>query len=204
MLEELLEDPTYDRVIAAVRRPIAQRHPKLVTVTVDFHRIVDFHRELAAHDVYCCLGTTLKSAGSKEAFRRVDFDYCVGLAHLARTVGSRAFVLVSSAGASKRSALFYSRVKGEVEEAVARLGLRRYFVVRPSILDGERIERRAGERVGLALAKAFAPMMVGRTAKYRPIEAGAVARAMVALTKSGRPSGIVESTDLARLAGARR
>lgn len=192
LLERLLEDGAYARVIAAVRRPLARRHPKLVSVTVDFHRIADFRRELVADDVYCCLGNTLARAGSKEAFRRVDYDYCVELARVARAAGSRSFVLVSAAGASPRSSIFLSRVKGELEDAIRRIGFRRYFVVRPALLEGE--------RVGRALARCFAPFMIGPTAKYRPIPPDAVARAMVTLGKSSWPSGVFESNELARIA----
>ena len=99
LVRRLLQTDAYERVIAAVRRPLGPQHPRLTSVVVDFRRLQDYCRELAADDVFCALGTTIKAAGSKEAFRRVDYDYCLAVARLSRNIGACAFVGVSSLGA---------------------------------------------------------------------------------------------------------
>jgi uncharacterized protein YbjT (DUF2867 family) len=190
LLEALLADPAYTAVRALARRPLRLAHPKLVVDVIDFERLADvaFPR---VDDVYCCLGTTIAAAGSREAFRRVDHDYPLAIARAALAARARAFLFVSAMGADPRSAVFYSRVKGELEQAVAALGYRCAIAFRPSLLAGERAESRFGERAALALLQ---PLRFLVPRKYRPIEAAAVARAMVEAAHRG-PSGftVVES-----------
>ena len=132
----------------------------------------------AADDVFCCLGTTIAKAGSRDAFRKVDFEYIVGLARNARKAGAKRFLVVSSLGANAHSAVFYSRVKGETEQALQAIGFRELHLFQPSLLLGNRHESRMGERIGIAATTFITPLMLGPMRKYRPIEAQAVARAM--------------------------
>ena len=201
LLQALLESDDYSRVIAAGRRPLVCSHPKLDAAVVEFRRIRDYARDLNAHDVYCTIGTTLKQAGSRAAFRRVDFDYCLGVARLARDMNARNFVGISSVGANPEARFFYTRVKGELEEAVAALGLRRYFFVRPSLLRGLRTRPRLSEQLSMAAARLARPLLLGRLARYRPIDVTDVARAMMALALGPTQlSGPVESDALMRIA----
>ncbi len=119
VLDLLLADPAYGEVIALVRRPLDVEHDKLTGLVVDFDRLDEMPDPPAADDVFCCLGSTMKKAGSKAAFRKVDHDYVVATARLGLAGGARRFLLVSAVGAGASSRNFYSRVKGEAEDSVA-------------------------------------------------------------------------------------
>ena len=186
LLQLLLADGAYARVVTLVRRELPARHPKLEQRVVDFGTLDAFSDIPRTDDVFCCLGTTIKTAGSRAAFRKVDHDYVVGLARLGVRAGARQFLLVSALGADPASRIFYSRVKGEVERAVRQLPGQPYRgvqIFRPSFLMGARAEVRLAERIGVPLARVLAPLMVGPLRRYRPIHAADVARAMVQIAE---------------------
>ncbi len=199
VLELLLAEPAYTRVTALVRRPLAVEHDvtpeggqrnQLEALIVDFDRLEELSEPPPADDVFCCLGSTMKKAGSKAAFRKVDHDYVVATARLGLAAGARRFLLVSAVGASASSMSFYSRVKGEAEDSVAELGYSELHVFQPSILIGERDEARPGERLGIAAARVLNGLMAGPLRRYRGIRAETVAAAMVAAAhRSGEGSG---------------
>ncbi len=146
----------------------------------------------------CCLGTTRAKAGSAEAFRRVDLDYVVAFAKAAHSAGASCFLLVTSIGSDPRSRLLYARTKGEAEEAVKELGFESTYLLRPSILDGDREEHRLGERVGLVFGRALGPLLGDAR---RPIHADVVARAVLACALEQAPGvHVVESDGLWRIA----
>jgi len=192
LLERLLASPRYARVTVWARRDPGKTHPKLKVEIVDFERLAQ--RRLEAGDVYCCLGTTIRQAGSQRAFRHVDFDYPVALAGVAARNGAKRFFVVSALGANKRSRVFYSRVKGEMEEAVRIAGVPKTYVFRPSLLSGPRKEGRLGEKVGLVVGKVLGPLL----GKYRPIHGDAVAAAMLRTAELDPPSAIFESAEMRR------
>ncbi len=185
-LQQLLQSNAYNQVIALVRKPLALSHAKLECVVVDFENLERHAMQTRTHDVFCCLGTTIKQAGSQAAFRKVDFEYPYRLAQLAAANGAEQFLLVSALGANARSSIFYNRVKGEVEAAIAALPFRAVHIMQPSLLLGERKETRRGERIGEAVFNATAPMWIGPLRKYRPIAAHTVARAMIHLALQRR------------------
>ncbi|MDA8107823.1 MAG: NAD(P)H-binding protein [Betaproteobacteria bacterium] len=199
LLERLLASDLYSHVDAWVRHELPREHPKLHVEVIDFERLAE--RRVAAEDVYCCLGTTIRQAGSKDAFRRVDFDYPLALARAAAHDGARRFFVVSALGADPRSALLYSRMKGEMEEAVRRAGVPKIYVFRPSLLDGPRREFRLGERLAQLAGNAVSPLLLGRLARYRPIHADAVAAAMLAAAERDLPAGTFECEQIRALAG---
>ncbi len=201
-LARLLDDPAYARVLALVRRPLPHPHRKLEQHIVEFDRLGAAGTEFpAADDVFCCLGTTIRQAGSRPAFRQVDFTYVVSLAGLALGRGAKQFLLVSSLGANANSPVFYSRVKGETEAAVTALPFEGRQIFRPSILAGERAEHRPGERAGIMVMRGLSFALLGPLRKYRPIGAGTVARAMVRVALAApRGVNIFESSEIERLA----
>jgi uncharacterized protein YbjT (DUF2867 family) len=200
-LKLLLRDETYGRVMALGRRLLPVRHDKLEQHEIDFKRLPDFVPFLLAQDVFCCLGTTIKKAGSQAAFREVDFSYTVELARLCAASGAEQFLLVSALGASAQSRLFYNRVKGETEAAVAELPYKGAHIFRPSLLLGQRQEFRLGERLAERASKLFSFLLKGTWAKYRPIEARAVAAAMLWTAKESEAGlHIYESEQIAALA----
>lgn len=175
-LELLARDSRFHNVVAPVRRPLAvsvtNMTPKIEVRLVDFERPDRFGSLQGIDTVICALGTTIKKAGSKAKFRKVDFEYCLTWAKLARKAGAERFVLVTSMGASPKSRIFYSRVKGEVEEALKGLRFPYLCIVRPSVLAGERAENRPGEKVALQIGFLLPK-------KYKPIHARIVAAAML-------------------------
>ncbi len=185
LLERLLADPLYAAVRALVRRPLGVTHDKLESAVVDFDALDDDPERLAADDVYCCLGTTIKKAGSQEAFRRVDHHYVEALARLAHGQGAERFLMVSSIGADARSGSFYMSVKGAAEDSVAALDYGEIHVFRPGLLAGNRQESRPGERLALAVVPWLKPLLAGPMKVYRAIPAATVAAAMLGAAKSG-------------------
>jgi uncharacterized protein YbjT (DUF2867 family) len=160
-------------VRALVRRPLITRgDSKVRECRVDFDRL-DAHPEYFRADAaFCALGTTIKAAGSQDAFRRVDFEYPLAIAKAARAAGASHFLLVSALGASARSKVFYGRVKGELEDAVMGLGFPAVTIARPSLLLGDREEHRPGEELGKKIGWLFPE-------RWRPVEAASVAAALV-------------------------
>ena len=175
VLQLLLADGAWTRVVTIGRRLIPQRHDRLEQRIVDFASLTDLPH---IDDLFCCLGTTIKQAGSQAAFRRVDHDYVVALAQAGLHTGATQFLLVSAIGADPAARVFYSRVKGETEADVRKLPYRAIQILRPSLLLGERAEFRLGERIAMMAAPLLSWLLVGRLRRYRPIQAAVVARAM--------------------------
>ncbi len=200
LLQLLLGDDAYGSVTVLARKPLAIQHPKLRACIINFDQL-DLSRDaIRGDDVFCCLGTTISIAGSQEAFRRVDFVYVVQTAALAFENGAKQCLTVSALGANVNSRIFYNRVKGEVEQAVAKLPFDAVHIFRPSFLLGERKESRPGEKIGIALMKSLSFMLVSSIRKYRAIHAQAVAKAMVAVAKQRRTGvNIYESDHIQQL-----
>ena len=192
---------TYDSVTSLVRKPTGREHPRLTERRIDFDRLDTVAIPRGAH-VYSALGSTIKKAGSETAFRRVDFDYPK---MLAAATGSGRFILVSSVGADKASGNFYLRVKGELEDVIAAMPLEAALFFRPSILIGDRAEKRTGEAAGAKVARALAFALLGPLRKYRAIPAGTVAEAMVSAANSDvRGVHRYHYDDILRLAALKR
>ncbi len=197
LLRLLLEDRDYERVTSLGRRELPLTHKKLAQRVVDFDRLAEVADVPRVHDVFCCLGTTIRKAGSQEAFRKVDYGYPLELARVAVRHRASQFLLVTALGANPGSRIFYNRVKGEVEEAVRRLQFDGIHIFRPSLLVGKRAESRPAERLTVALVPLVAWAFVGPLRAYRPIRADRVARAMVRVAKeAGRGVHVYESRDL--------
>ena len=179
LLTLLLASERYAKVIVIGRRPLPQVHPKLEQRIFELDDLDQHRLGLIADDVYCCLGTTMRQAGSKEAFYKVDYLYVVKLAALTAGNFAAQLLVVSAMGADANSRIYYNRVKGEMEQAVRQTPFRAIHFFRPSLLLGNRTEKRLGEQIGAVLLKALRPLMVGPLRKYQPVEAVTVARAML-------------------------
>lgn len=185
VLAQARADAGITRIVAPTRRPL--QDPDDVE-----NPVLPFTLPLPETDwwrveaVVCCLGTTLRQAGSKSAFYAVDHDLVLACARHAREAGARTFVLNSSLGADARSNNFYLRTKGEVEEGLEDMGFERLVRVRPSLIDTEREQSRPGERLGLIAGRLLRPVIPRR---YRPVKASAIAATLLANTRGAR--GIV-------------
>jgi uncharacterized protein YbjT (DUF2867 family) len=175
----LTADPLYSRGTLLTRRVLGLEGGKVREVIVEFGRPESFRPHLAVDDVFCCLGTTIKKAGSQEAFHQVDCDIPVAAGREARSSGASQFLIVTAVGADPKSRVFYNRVKGEAEAALRALDFPRGLkIFHPSLIVGERKERRPAERFAMALMQAARPLFAGNLARYRAIDAAQVARAM--------------------------
>ncbi len=185
-LRELLAAQRFRQVVILLRRRVAFEHPKLEQIVTEFRGNVGLP-SMAGGVFLCALGTTIKKAGSQEAFRRVDCEIPFALAREALLCGAHGVAVVSSVGADANSSNFYLKVKGEMEEGIRGLGYPSVDIFRPSFLMGDRQESRPGERAGIAAAKALQGVFVAGLSKYRPIEAADVARAMAKAAGEPKP-----------------
>ena len=193
VLQRLLDVSLYRSVTVWTRRPLAMHAAGLRTETFDFEDLAS--HKVEAEDVFCCIGTTMKHARTREVFRRIDHDYPVALAKAAARDGAKRLLVVSSLGADPRSRVFYNRVKGEMETDVAAAGVPTTIFFRPTLLRGHRDEFRLGERIGLAIGDLLGPLLD----KYRPIDADVVATAMIKAALKSLPSGVIESAQIPTL-----
>ena len=183
LVEQLLKDDAFERVTVFVRRPLAVENPKLTVHIIDFDHPEQWRQLLRGDVLFSCLGTTIKAAGSQDAQWKVDYTYQYEAAKAARENGVDAYALVSSIGADPKSRIFYTRMKGELEEAVKRLGFPACFILQPPSLVRKGSDR-FGEKAGVVALKAL--NAIGLMRAWKPMPTEEVAAAMVRLAKSGR------------------
>jgi uncharacterized protein YbjT (DUF2867 family) len=207
LLDLLTGAPEYDRVVAVARRPLEVEHAKLVEIVSSFDALDQLPRPLHGDDAFCCLGTTIRKAGSREAFRAVDHAAVLAFAWAAKRGGAKRFFLVSSMGADPESRFFYPRIKGETEQALQVMGFETLAIFRPSLLLGPRSEYRFGERLAAAGLALVQPLLLGGWRKFRAIHAATVARAMLRASFGRGAQGTLvfpsdDIADLGRAGGA--
>lgn len=183
LMYKLLESAFYQKVIVLARKEIPIKHPKIEQIILDFDQMPRYQEQLKGDDFFCCLGTTMKNAGSKEAFYKVDYTYCLELGKIASQNHAKSFNLVSVIGADTNSSIYYSIVKGKLEKALEELHFSQLNIFRPSILAGNRFEFRLGEKIGIGIAQVISPLLLGSLRKYKPIHAAQVANAMMHATQ---------------------
>ncbi|HMN50323.1 MAG TPA: NAD(P)H-binding protein [Ignavibacteriaceae bacterium] len=176
--KKLLDDARYHKVKVFVRRSLNYEHPKLEEHIVNFDEIETWKEKLTGDELYSALGTTIKKAGSKENQYKIDFTYQYETAEVASQNGVQKYLLVSSAGANSKSSNFYLRMKGTLDEKVEQLNFEMIRIFRPSILAGERSEKRMAESFGIKIA-GIVTKFIPALKKYRPIDAEIVAAAMI-------------------------
>jgi uncharacterized protein YbjT (DUF2867 family) len=194
LLGMLLSSPRYSRVIALSRRPLPVRSDRLTVINTDLETIHQHTGELRGDDVYCCLGTIMAKAGSKEKFYAVDYQYPLELAKITKANGAKQFLIVTALGANKTSAIFYNRVKAEIEASLKTIGFDALHIFRPSLLLGDRKESRRGERLATMFFKNFGFLI---PKKYKAIAGADVARAMLHYASLDRSGSFIHlSADL--------
>ncbi|MCA6074146.1 NAD(P)H-binding protein [Fulvivirga sedimenti] len=202
LVDLLTQQPGLKTLKLVNRREIEVSSPLIRQIIVDFDHLDDSKDLMSADLAFCCLGTTMKNAGSKEAFYRVDHDYILSFARKVHAAGVQRFFLISSMGADAGSSIYYNRVKGETERDIRTIGFREVRFLRPSLLLGDRNETRTGESIGKFIMTTFGFLLAGPLKKYRAIHGRTVARAMVHL--AGVPENgifIHESEQLQKLGG---
>lgn len=193
-LQLILKDSFYTQVEIWVRKSTGITHPKLIEKVIDFNAIETMENIDVQH-IFCCLGTTIKKAGSQENFYKADHDYVIAVAEIAARSGAKKFLYISSIGANSQSKNFYLRTKGKVEDDLKKKFKNGLVIFRPSMLMGKRSEFRFGELVGKGFMKIFGFLFIGKMKKYRGIEASTVAEAMICCAKSEAQGQIIYESD---------
>ncbi len=181
LLKDLLADISIDEVIAPSRKTLSINNPKLINENIDLGNISALENAMKddVTDVFCCLGTTMKVAGSKAAFEKVDYTYCLNLAIAASNVSQNInFYIVTAMGSDANSGIYYNQVKGNLENELCKLPFKSLNIFRPSLLMGNRKEVRVGEKIGIIFAHLINPLLVGPLKNYRGIDASKVAKFM--------------------------
>jgi uncharacterized protein YbjT (DUF2867 family) len=199
LLDILLKEDFYDEVLVLVRKELPVNHKKLVQLVIDFERLMEHATAISGHAVFCCLGSTKKKTPDLVEYRKIDLDYPLQLAQLAKQNGVKQYHLVSSLGANSKSSAFYTKTKGEVEEAVQKVGLKCLHIYEPSILTGDRNESRPMASFANILMPFIDMFLIGSLKKYRSIPAETVARAMFNQSLKNEEGIFVHSSDKIKL-----
>lgn len=200
LFDELIHLSDYQEIKIFVRQPVGISHPRVQEFTVDFSDIDSFSEEIKGDDLFICLGTTIKKAGSIKKMEEIDRDLPIKIAAMASTNGVKKIAVVSSLGANAGSKNYYLRIKGEMEQEILKLNFENIAIVRPSMLLGERKEKRAGEMIGKIVMKTFKPLLIGKMKKYRGIHSRDVAKAMIAILQKEPVKTVYESDELKLIA----
>lgn len=195
VVQLLLKNEHYHRVVVFVRKSMAIQHQKLEQEIVDFDRLDKVAQYLNGADVFCTLGTTIKKAGSQAAFIKVDQDYPLRLAQLSKQQGASTFLIVTALGANPKSSIFYSRVKGQLEAELQKLQLDRLHIFQPSLLLGDRTEVRLGEKLASKFMPVIAFLFVGPLRPYKAIHVHIVAKAMIKAALNERQGNFMYTSE---------
>lgn len=195
LLQLLLGSQEYDKVITFVKRDAGIKHPKLIQYIIDFDKPETYQDFVKGDDFFCTIGTTIKKAGSKLAFKKVDFEYPKQFATIALHHKVKQFLIVSSLGADANAANFYLKTKGEIEAFLKQCTFESVTVLQPSLLLGNRTEFRLGEKIGTFFMKRTSFLFVGSLKKYKPIESETVAKALFTIAQNNRKGFQINESD---------
>ncbi|MCO1604157.1 NAD-dependent epimerase/dehydratase family protein [Desulfosporosinus nitroreducens] len=184
LLTYLLNGKEYSKVLIFVRKTLGIKHPKLEERLIKFEDLAGYKDYFEVNDVFCCLGTTIKKARSQEAFKKVDLEYPLEIARLAKEMKAEKFLVISSMGANPKSSVFYSRIKGLLEQELKDISIKSLHIFRPSLLLGARREFRFSESASAFITKGISFIFVGSLKKYKPINAKTVAAGMYKAAQS--------------------
>jgi uncharacterized protein YbjT (DUF2867 family) len=200
LLNELLEDNRYDTVKIFSRSASQIHHSKLEEHLGDLLTLSSFKRKFIADEVYCCIGTTKSKTPNKEMYRSIDFGIPVAAAKLCSENNIATFLVISALGADANSAVFYNKIKGQMEEAVLKQGITHTYILQPSIIGGQRDERRLGELIAKKLFLVFNSLLQGPLKKYRSIQASTIAKAMIWLANNSYVKNRITSDEIENIA----
>lgn len=199
LLNMLLQDSRYSRIKLFSRTPIGFSDPKLEEYLGDMLQLDAFRNDFFADEVFCCIGTTKAKTPDPEMYKKIDYGIPVAAAELCQTNGIHTFLVVSALGANAKSSIAYNRIKGIMESAVVQCGMAKIHILRPSLIVGDRKEKRTGEWIGKQLMMVLNPILMGPLKKYRSIKAKTIADAMIWLANNDYKGIFIESDDIKRL-----
>jgi uncharacterized protein YbjT (DUF2867 family) len=195
LLDYLLESSDYQKVVTFVKRDTGIQHPKLTQHVIDFDKPESYKDLVVGNDFFCTIGTTIKKAGSKEAFRKVDYEYPRQFATFALQNNIKQFLIISSLGADSNSGNFYLKTKGEIQDFLKDCNFDSVAVLQPSLLLGDRKEFRLGEKVGAFFMKTLSFLWLGNLKKYKPIESKIVAKALLRIAQKNDKGFTIYESD---------
>jgi uncharacterized protein YbjT (DUF2867 family) len=202
LLNKLLADSRHSKIKIFTRRPLRFENPKVTEILCDLLDVDSYRENFFGDEVFCCIGTTTKKTPDKTLYRKIDFGIPVNSAILCKENGIDTFVVMSSMGANAKSSIFYNRTKGEMEDAVLEQNIKNTYILRPSIIGGNRKETRVAEKVSVAVMKAIQPLLIGSLRKYRAIKAETIATAMIELASNGSDKQIILSDEIQKVANS--
>ncbi len=195
LLKLLLNCQHYDKVTVLTRSSLNLNNEKIAEVIIDFDDLENHKAHLHADQVFCCLGTTMKKAGSKQKFNKIDHDYPLNLARLTQHNGSSDFMLISAIGANPDSLFFYNKVKGQTERDIEKLSFNTFHIIRPSLIIGQRPEKRPLEEITGKMSTLFNKLLFGQFKKYQSINAEQIAKAMFAIAQLNTQGAHIHQSD---------
>lgn len=202
LLQKLMKDERYGHISLFSRNTCGIKHPKLTEYIVDLFQLEHYKDKFKADDVYCCIGTTKSKTSDKETYKKIDYGIPVAAASLCYENGIDTFVVISALGAKKKSKVFYNRIKGKMEAAVLDLNIKNTYILQPSLITGERDEKRLGESVMKFVFTLIKPILhLGELKRYRPIHPETIASCMVWLANHEYKSGRIKSKTIQEIGG---
>lgn len=196
VVKQLIESKNYAKIKVFTRTSLNNDSPLIEEHLIDLLKLEDYEAEFTGDAVFCCIGTTKKKTPNQANYRAIDYGIPVTAAHLCKKNGIPAIAIVSAIGANPKSSIFYNKTKGEMEQDVLKLKIPCTYILRPSIIAGSREEKRAGERLGLAVFRFLKPLFFGRWKKYAAISAYEIAGRMIQMVDTEEPSQILESNEI--------
>ncbi len=199
VLEELLKNEEYSKLLVFSRIELGIKHDKLEVIICDLLKIEEQQEKFQANEVYVCIGSTTNKTPNKKLYRDIDFGIPVAAAKLCKANNIKCISIISSLGANARSTVFYPKTKGEMENEVMAFGIEKTYLLRPSMILGARQENRLGESLGKILLSIISPFMLGKLTRYKGIEAKTIANAMIWLSNNDHSNGTIESEIIEKL-----
>ncbi|QCE42882.1 NAD(P)H-binding protein [Psychroserpens sp. NJDZ02] len=200
LLDKLIKNEDYSEIKLFSRSKIEGLPSKVIQFIGDLLDLDQFKADFKAHQVFCCIGTTAKKTPDKSVYKQIDYGIPVAAAKLAKANGIDTFLVVSALGANPKSSLFYNKTKGEMERDVLKQDIQKTFILRPSLIGGDRKESRTLEKIGLALFRIIQPLFIGKLKQYKITDPGNMAQAMINLANStSHAEVIITSNDIKRI-----
>lgn len=200
LLQKLIKDPAYGKVILFSRSPVAVKDDKIEEHLIDLFKLEEYGELFNADVVYCCIGTTKSKTPDEDTYRKIDYGIPVAAAKLCKENGIETFEVISSMGSNPKSKVFYNRIKGEMEEAVLAQNIGNTYIFQPSLIAGDRVEKRFFENLAKNALKVLNFALVGPLEKYRSIHPEVIARAMIQVDKQGFKHTRIQSNEIREIA----
>ncbi|MFL0353220.1 NAD(P)H-binding protein [Xanthomarina sp. GH4-25] len=199
LLEELLIDNRYQKIKLFSRTSCGLKHDKIEEHLIDLFDLSSYKNAFIADEVFCCIGTTKSKTPNEEQYLQIDYGIPVMAAQLCKENNIQTFIVISALGADKKSKVFYNRTKGKMEEAVLAEHIKNTYILQPSLIGGDRNEKRLGESLAKHLMKLINPLLFGSFSKYKSIHPITIVKSMVILANSSHPSGRILSDEIKKI-----